>query len=95
MLTAVGSVAWSSGPREVARGTTVCSSLVAGWVAASSVGATSVAVAGSVAAAGGLVAEDVGAQAVNKMAIRIPIRRDCFFIIFDKKGYSIKSLRKY
>lgn len=89
-LTAVGSVAWSSGPREVATGRAVASSLGAIWVAGSSVEAARV---GDSVAAGGFVADASGAHAANKATIRRRIND--FFILFPGNRYSIKSLSKY
>jgi hypothetical protein len=84
-LTVVGSVASSSEPREVAMGNGVAAtalvgssvaSLRAGSVVGSRVEAARVVLGSSivvtgVAAAGGLVAVDAGAQAPSKRAIRI------------------------
>ena len=99
-LTVVGSVACRSGPREVAAGTAVDSSLGGAWAADSSVGAARVAVETatvgcSVAAAGGFVAEDSEAHAARRMAIKHRVGRNRVFIIFLRNGYSIHSLRNY
>jgi hypothetical protein len=74
-LTVVGSVAWSSGPREVAMGRGVASWLVAGWTAESSVGAARV--GGSVATAGRFVAVDGDAHAASR-TIHKERKSDCF-----------------
>jgi hypothetical protein len=83
-LTAVGSVASRLGPREVATGRAVASSPGAICVADSAAEAARVAVAratagGSVAAAGGFVADVSGAHAARRATIRV--RRNDFFII--------------
>jgi hypothetical protein len=88
-LTVEGSVAWSSGPREVAIGGAVGSlgvvcfggSRVGVGAAAVIVGTT--AVGGCVAATGGFVEVELsaGAHAVNKTATRPRLRRKRIFII--------------
>ena len=88
-LTLVGSVAWSSGPREVARGRAVASSLGAICVAGLGVAAPRVAVARDTA--GGSVA--AGAHAANKVTSRT--KMNGFFILPGMNCYSIKSLSKY
>jgi hypothetical protein len=98
-LTVVGSVAWSSGPREVATGTAVAASVGAVWFPDSSVGAARVNVAGasvgnSVTPAGGFVVVDSAAQAANRITIKLMLRRDRFVFMFLMNRYSIKSLRK-
>ena len=84
-LTVVGSVAWSSGPREVASGRAVASSTTEGSVAVSCSGGARVAVdkeatGGSVAAAG-VVAADCGVQAVARAKIRVRLSKRWLFFI--------------
>src|SRR5215213_11591721 len=97
-LTVAGSVASRLGPREVATGKTVASSLGAGWRLGSSVGAARVAVGraagSSVTAAGEMVAENSGPHAASKMRISMALGMKCFFIIVLRRGYSTKFLRK-
>jgi hypothetical protein len=99
-LTVVGSVAWRSGPREVATGRAVASlpggtSAVGASVAAARVAVAKAAVEGSVAASGGFVTEDSEAHAAKRIAIKVTVRRDRFLIMFLLSRYSIKSLHKY
>jgi hypothetical protein len=98
-LTVVGSVASRFGPREVARGTAVAASLGTACAPESSVEAARVTVgrisAGSpVPEAGGVVGEDPGEHPANRAMLRMRLRKNRFFIIFLRKGYSTKSLRK-
>jgi hypothetical protein len=87
-LIVVGSVACRSGPREVATGSAVASSLGSGSVAGASVGAATVtvgtiAVGGRVAADGSVeVAVLAGAQAAKKAASKARVRKERIFIIF-------------
>jgi hypothetical protein len=89
-LTVPGSVACRSGPREVAMGRAVASGAwlgVAGSAAGDSRAGADVAVGrmtvgGSVAAAGGLVADAPGAHAANAIASRLRVVRRQVLIIF-------------
>src|SRR5690349_11044177 len=98
-LTVVGSVAWSSGPREVAAGGTVASE-GADWVAASSVGSGRAivgcdAMGGGDAGADGSVEAAPGEQADRRRTIKLILGKMCFFIMFSLECYSTKSLHKY
>src|ERR671925_301742 len=93
-LTVVGSVAWRSGPREVATGRAVASSGGAVWVSGSSVAARVSVARTSVTGAGESVTELSGAHAANRVTIRLRVRRARFFLIVLMKCYSIESLHR-
>jgi hypothetical protein len=69
-LTVAGSVAWSSGPREVATGKAVAASEAVG-VTDSGIEVGTAAVAGRVAAAGGSAGDSAGAHAARTTARRL------------------------
>src|SRR5215207_8685596 len=99
-LTVSGSVAWSSGPREVAIGKASTGEVAvraAEGVEFSTIvglGVTGMA-PGAVAAGESVEMPSRGAQAARKRAIRHRIGTTRFLIIFLMKRYSIYSLRKY